>query len=813
MLTHQIQNLPDRTRQSFLCQRNLYLSIPLFLLTLLSAGSVQATSDDLTLWFDHPGQNWESESLPIGNGALGATIQGGIQQDIIEFSEKTLWTGGPGSVEGYDFGLPDKQAGYPQKFREVQTALLERRSIKPETVAAKLGRNHPGYGSFQAFSEIVLTTDNKGLEQIKNYRRSLDLTSATASVSYMLDGVNYQRDYFVSYPDQVIVIKLSSDQPGKISFSADLRTADNRSQQKSIKDARITLKGALNDNQLKYETQMQLVQQNGTLDLSDDNQLQVSQADSVWLVVSAGTNYANRYPHYRGDDPHQTVSERVNNAVTTGYQQLLKRHLEDYQSLFERVTLNLDQQPSPLPTDTLLAQYRSDKNTAATDRALERLYFQYARYLLISSSRKGSLPANLQGAWNHYQQAPWSADYHVNINLQMNYWLAETTNLSETTSPLFDFIDSLQSPGKLAAQRIFGANGWTMLLNTNIWGFSGLIAWPTAFWQPEAAAWISQHYYQHYLFTGDQDFLLKRAYPIMRGAAQFWLDVLVWDKQIGKWVVAPSYSPEHGDFSVGAAMSQQILLNLFRTTLDAAQQAGDLPMVDKLADKLAELDPGLRIGSWGQLQEWQDDLDDQKSTHRHISHLFALHPSNQISPLETPALANAAVKTLNARGDGGTGWSQAWKINFWARLFDGNRAHKLLAELLDHNSLDNLWSNHPPFQIDGNFGSAAGIAEMLLQSQNHEIHLLPALPEAWPKGAVSGLKARGNVTVDITWQTGKLVEAKVQPMQSGQLRVRSNSFTQHSKVTTEQGQRITARLEDELITFKAEANQRYRITR
>lgn len=782
------------------------------ILTLLASPTTLANQDPLVLWFDRPGQNWESDSLPIGNGAIGATIQGGVQQDIVEFSEKTLWTGGPGSIQGYDFGLPDKKINYPAKLKQVQEKLLNIRSMKPEKVATLLGRNNHGYGSFQSFSEIVFNFESSSQSHLSRYRRSLDLETATATVSYVQDGVQYRRDYFVSYPDQVIVIKLSSDQPGKISFSADLTAPDNRSKHKSIKDGRITLKGTLHDNQLQYETQMQLSLQNGQLSISQDNQLQVNQADSVWIVVSAGTNYANHYPDYRGEDPHQKVSARIDNAVTVGYQQLREHHLHDYQRLFNRVDLQLDQTASSLPTNQLLAQYRSDKNTAANDRALERLYFQYARYLLISSSRAGSLPANLQGAWNHYQQAPWSADYHVNVNLQMNYWLAETTNLSETTAPLFDFIDNLQQPGKLAAKHIFGVDGWTMLLNTNIWGFSGLIAWPTAFWQPEAAAWISQHYYQHYLFNDDQAFLLNRAYPIMRGAAQFWLDVLVWDKQIGKWVVAPSYSPEHGDFSVGAAMSQQILLNLFRTTLDAAQQAGDQPMVDKLADKLTELDPGLRIGSWGQLQEWQDDLDDQKSTHRHISHLFALHPSNQISPLETPALANAAVKTLNARGDGGTGWSQAWKINFWARLFDGNRAHKLLADLLDHNSLDNLWSNHPPFQIDGNFGSAAGIAEMLLQSQNHEIHLLPALPDAWPKGAVSGLRARGNIIVDINWAAGKLSNAILKPAHSGPLTLRNSHFTKHSTVTTQGGQAVPFQLKGEMIIFTGCAGQQYQLS-
>jgi alpha-L-fucosidase 2 len=774
-------------------------------IALLISAVVEAEPVAPTLWYAMPAGDWEREALPIGNGAMGAMIFGGVEVDRLQLNDKTLWTGGPGSKSGYDFGIP--QQSMAAAVADVAKRIEQSSSVAPSEVARRLGRRARGYGDYQNFGELVLAFV-PSTAAVREYRRELNLGRAVASVSYEQDGVHYRREYFASYPDNVIVVALSADRPGRISFRARLDIPDNRSVEIKANAGRILATGALYENGLKYAAAVQIATRGGLRADLPGGQVSVTGADAATIVLSTGTAYRQHYPDYRGVDPLEAVAARTDRAAATPLQQLLERHCSDHSALFDRVALDIGQTPSSLPTDQLLARY--GQGAAAIDRALEALYFQYGRYLLIASSRAGSLPANLQGVWNHSNAPPWNADYHVNINLQMNYWLAESTNLAETAAPLFDFIDALVEPGRRSARRILGASGWTVFLNTNAWGYAGVIDWPTAFWQPEAGAWLAQHYYEHYRYTRDEEFLRQRAWPVMKGAAQFWLDTLQTDLRDHSLVVSPSYSPEHGSFTAAAAMSQQIVYDLFMNVIEAAPQAGDPAFAAQVRTALARLDPGVRVGSWGQLQEWRTDLDDSHDDHRHVSHLFALHPGRQISPVATPQLAHAARVSLDARGDGGTGWSKAWKINFWARLLDGDRAHRLLAEQLRGSTLPNLFDTHPPFQIDGNFGATAGIAEMLLQSQHDEIHVLPALPRVWPAGSVTGLRARGDVTVDIRWSNGSAAEIILQTGRAGRLSVRTTLFQgSYELIDTISGGSVATGGTQEVRSFEARAQGRY----
>lgn len=771
-----------------------------------SATPTDRAADPYVLWDDRPATDWETQALPIGNGALGGMVFGGVAVETVQFAEKTLWTGGPGSADGYDFG--DWTAPRPGALAEVRRLLAERGRLAPAEVARRLGQPRRGFGAYQNFGELCLRLAGHA-GPVREYHRKLDIAAAVARVSYRHDGVRHHREYFASHPDGVLVLRLGADRPGRVGFTVEVRVPENRSRRVTVEGGRITVTGALTDNGLRYEIQLRVIAEGGTRVDGAAGTVTVTGADAATLVLAAGTDYAARHPTYRGAHPHAEVTSRVDRAAAKPYPELLAVHRADHAALFDRVALDIGQVMPALPTRELLRGYGT--GTAAADRALEALFFAYGRYLLIASSRAGSLPANLQGVWNNTDTPPWSADYHLNINLQMNYWPAEVTNLAETIEPLFDFVDALVPPGRGTARRMFDSRGWVVHNETNPFGFTGVHDWATAFWFPEAAAWLAGHYWEHYRFTRDRAFLRDRAYPMLRELTRFWLDQLVIDPRDGSLVVSPSYSPEHGDFTAGAAMSQQIVSGLLASTAEAAGILGvDAALRDEIRAALDRLDPGLRIGSWGQLQEWKADLDSPADRHRHVSQLYAVFPGGRITPAETPELARAARVTLDARGDGGTGWSQAWKINLWARLGDGDRAHRLLAAQLRNSTLPNLWDTHPPFQLDGNLGATSGIAEMLVQSHTGEVWVLPALPCAWPAGSVRGLRARGDLTVDVRWSGGSAREIAVTAGRAGEVRLRSSLFAgPYELVDTASSRRVDAVRVGERVSFPAAAGHRY----
>ena len=746
-----------------------------FVLLLLSNVSFATPGHPLEIVADKPAQEWASEAYPIGNGRMGAMLFGGTKSARFQFNVDSLWTGDENPTGHYN-----------------------------EADAT--------FGAYQNFGELVIELEGDSVEKPTNYSRRLDLARGVHTTEWHgADGTRYRRETFASHPAEVIAIRLTADGPSKLTGIVRLIDAHGAKPTTDLRPKAdsngVTITGSL-PNGLRYHASAEIDVSDWPVQVSKDH-LGFADCQSVTVYLSADTDYAmDRNTKWRGEDPVPRVAEWLDSAKEAGWDELLKAHEEDHRRLFDRVVVDFGRTPDEvreLPTSKRIKRHAPD----APDLELEALLFQYGRYLLIGSSRGNGLPANLQGLWNHSNNPPWRSDYHTNINIQMNYWLAEPANLAECHRPLFSLLSAIRPVAAEATRTSFGnaTPGFTYRTSHNIFGGQG---WK---WNKPASAWYSMHYWEHYAFSGDELFLREVAWPYFRGAAQYWLHDLKQTPE-GKLVAPDGWSPEHGPVEDGVAHDQQLIWQLFTNTLSTAKILGvDDPLVARVADARERLE-GPRIGKWGQLQEWRVDRDDPKSQHRHTSHLVAVFPGSQISVTRTPALARAAAVSLRARGDNGDSrrsWTWPWRCALWARLREPADCHRMIDGLLDYNTLSNLYATHPPLQLDGNFGITGGMCEMLLQSHVGEIDLLPGVDfRRWPTGSFQGLRARGGFEVAVRWDNGRIVRADIDSKLGGPVVVRSGSTP--SKVLDASGKEVSVEQRDNgAIRLETQAGESYQL--
>jgi alpha-L-fucosidase 2 len=761
------------------------------------------------LWYGSPARVWE-EALPVAGGHLGAMVFGGVADERIQLNDNTLWEG-----RSLD---PNDPAGR-EALPEVQRLLFENRNNEAVELASRTMMGRPqGVRPYQSLGEVWFDTPAVTAE---NYTRSLDLATGVATTEYISDcGTTFHREVLASAPDDVVTVRFTASRPGSIDLNLTLKRAQRAAV--ASPDQRSLILGGTLENGMKFAMRLAADVRGGSV-VSEDGLLKIADADAVTLYIAGATNYAGMKSVAKGVDfsdvdPAAATAATLEKARTKGYERVKTDHLSDHAALFDRVDVTFepataeDKALAQLPTDERL---KAAKENGRPDPALVETFFQYGRYLLMGSSRPGRMPANLQGLWAWQMNPPWNADYHTNINFQMNYWPAEVTALGECHIPMFDLMDMMVPYGQRSARTIYGAGGWVVHHLTDPWGFTAPADGPQGIW-PMGAAWLAQHVWEHFAFTGDREFLAQRAYPLMKGAAEFIMDFLVeapaGTAYAGKLVTNPSYSPENAFFlpngeravfTYGATMDIEIIHDLLTHCIEACDELGtDGAMREKYAATLARL-PEIRISpATGRIMEWAEDYKEVEPHHRHTSHLFGLHPGSQITTTGTPALAEAARKTLDARGDDGTGWGLAWKINMWGRLGDGDRAYRLLSVLLGTKTYPNLFDAHPPFQIDGNFGATAAIAEFLIQSQGRAadgegylLHLLPALPSALNTGSVRGLRARGGFVIEeMAWSDGAITSVTIRSTLGGRLDLFDG--TRNATFETTPGQ--TIRLDGEL---------------